>query len=138
MTDNWWRVCWFHDNEGYGILSLEAWEEIPKRFHERFRVLCCCDTEDGAQEVYQCLTTECSEWKPQPMYHANSEWWRSTGIVVPDPDGRETKLFVPADRQLPVIEMPQGEIDALLGRSLALDIEGALRPIPLALLGAPR
>lgn len=135
MVKEWWRVAYFRDNEGYGILSPETWAGIPERYRERVRVLSCCDTKEGARETCTRLTAEWDEWRDAgAMSYAEDEWWEATGDIARAPDGQEVALYKPADRPIPVIGMTAVEITELLSNP-SNGLEGWLEPIRPKLLG---
>jgi hypothetical protein len=97
---------------GYAILQPGQLETIPAPFRERVAVVEQCDTEESAREAFARYP---QEWTQGGAMHKDSrsgEWYESVGAV--ETPGGKVALFKPADRPLPVIELPQEVIDAML------------------------
>ena len=143
MTDNWHRVVHI-PHRGYCILDPETWAEMDEQIQSLVRVLELCDSEEGAQKSLAAYPDDwndgvtwagpngqhCDGEGRQGQIFAGGEWWRFTGESALNPDGVETELYVPADRPVPIIEMPQVRVNALLGNQ-----PECLQPIDLRLIG---
>ena len=102
VTDNWYRVVKVL-GQGYGTVSPEAWAATPESLRERVRVLELVSDQHSATVRYQQLVSAANDnrWHDKPGLHkVHGEWWDDGNLVI---DGM--RLYVPADRPLPVIEV---------------------------------
>lgn len=94
--------------QGYGYLTPKDWANIPVLHRSRVHVLAGFSTELEAQRAYNALPPEWAD-KSKLHYH-NGEWWQSTDEVITYA-GRETELFILADRPVPTIQHQVSETE---------------------------